>query len=180
MVSPEVLRRFHFFDTLDGDQLGTVAALADTVTVQAGEPFFFEGNPADQLFLLSEGGVELFHNVEAPGADHVRATEAIYELMNEGPAIPLLEGQGGVLTEWKVGEIGPGEIVGMSAVIPPHVLTATARASRTSRLIRIDAAALRRAGEREPALMIRLLAATAQVAMARLQYARSRLISQTA
>ncbi len=181
MLSPEVLRRFHFFDSLDGDQLHTVAVLAKTIDVAENHAFFFEGRPADALFLVADGGVDLFHNVEAPGAAHTRAAEAVYQLIEEdGADIPLLEGQGGVLAEWKVGEIGPGEIVGMSALIPPHILTATARARRATRLIEIDAVALRHAGEREPMLMNRLLTATAQVAMARLQYARSRLIAAIA
>ncbi len=177
MLTPEELRRFHYFDSLDGDQLQAVAVLAETVDVRENEPFFFEGQPADALFLVADGSVDLYHNVEAPGAAHARATEAVYQLMEEGAAIPMLEGQSRVLAEWKVGEIGAGEIVGMSAIIPPHRLTATARASRPSRLIKIDAVALRRAGEREPLLMNRLLTATAQVAMARLNYARSRLIA---
>ncbi len=180
MLTPEELRRFHFFDALDGDQLQAVAILAETIDVHANEPFFFEGQPAEALFLVADGGVELYHNVEAPGAAHTRVAEAVYQLMEEGAAIPMLEGQGGVLAEWKVGEIGPGEIVGMSAIIPPHILTATARASRPSRLVKIDAVALRRAAERQPLLMNRLLTATAQVAMARLKYARSRLIAAVA
>ncbi len=177
MVTPESLRRFRFFDSLDGDQLQAVAVLAETIYVDENQPFFFEGQPADALFLVSDGGVDLYHNVEAPGAAHARAAEAVFQLMEDGADIPMLEGQGGILSEWKVGEIGPGEIVGMSALIPPHVLTATARARRASRLVRIDAQALRRAGERQPVLMNRLLTATAQVAMERLKYARSRLIS---
>jgi len=177
MVSSQLLRRFRFFDALDGDELRDVAALAETITVHQGEAIFFEARPADSMFLLAEGAVDLYHNVEAPGADHARAARALTQLMEEGAGIPLLEGQVGALAEWKVGEIGPGELVGMSALIPPYVLTATARAGRDCQLVKIDAVALRQKGEQDLRLMNRLLAATAQVAMARLKYARSRLIA---
>jgi CRP-like cAMP-binding protein len=157
-----------------------VAALAEITHAQAGEAIFFEARPADSLYLLDEGCIDLFHNAEAPGIAHARAAAAVYQLLQDGADIPLLGDQTGVLAELKVGEIGPGEIVGMSALIPPYVLTATARARHPSRLVRVDAVALRQAGERQLELINRLLIATGQVALARLQYARSRLVNAVA
>jgi CRP-like cAMP-binding protein len=172
------LRRYPGFEALSEAQLQAVSQTAQEVRVPAGAALFFEGQPADTLWLVLEGGARLRHSVEAAGAAHARATEAVYHLLEEGAPIPLLEGQSGVYTELDVGQAGPGEIVGISALIAPYRLTATARASVDSRLLRFDAVALRALCAQDTALACALLHATAQIALQRLHFTRQQLLAE--
>jgi CRP-like cAMP-binding protein len=174
----DLLRRYPFFEGLAEAQLRAVSETAVVGRVLAGAALFFEGQPADTLWLVVEGRARLRHSVEAAGAAHARATEAVYQLMEEGTPIPLLEGQRGVYAELDVGEAGPGEVVGISALIPPYRLTATARASVDSRMVRLDAGALRALCAQDCVLASALLQATAQVALKRLHFTRQQLLAE--
>jgi CRP-like cAMP-binding protein len=178
MAMADMLRRYPFFEGLTEEQLGAVSEAAAEVRVPAGAALFFEGQPADTLWLVVEGGARLRHSVEAAGAAHARTTEAVYHLIEEGAPIPLLEGQSGVYTELDVGEAAPGEIVGISALIAPYRLTATARASVDSRMVRVDAERLRTLCAADSALACALLQATAQVALKRLHFTRQQLLAE--
>jgi CRP-like cAMP-binding protein len=178
MTITEVLRRYPYFEALTEAQLRAVGEAAEEVRVPAGAALFFEAQPADTLWLVLEGGARLRHSVEAAGEAHARATEAVYHLLEEGAPIPLLEGQSGVYTEVDVGEAGPGEIVGISALIAPYRLTATARSSVDSRMVRVDAVALRALCAEDSALACALLQATAQVALKRLHFTRQQLLAE--
>jgi CRP-like cAMP-binding protein len=174
----KVLRHYPFFEALTEAQLGAVSEAAEEVQVPEGAALFFEGQAADTLWLVREGAARLRHSVEAAGEAHLRTTEAVYQLMEEGAPIPLLEGQSGVYTELDVGEAGPGEILGISALIAPYRLTATARASVDSRMVRLDAVALRALCAKDCALASALLQAIGQVALKRLHYTRQQLLAE--
>jgi CRP-like cAMP-binding protein len=177
MIEPALLSHYPFFSALTEAQLQTLAQMAEEVHQPENGALFYEGRPADTLWLVLEGGVSLRHSVEAAGVAHARATEAVYHLF-EDSAPPLLEGQGGVFAEMDVGEIGPGEIVGISALIAPYRMTATARARQPSRLLRIDAVSMREACAQDAKLACALLQATARVALDRLHFARQKLLTE--
>lgn len=178
MLQPSLLRRYPFFGALTDAQLEAVAQLAEEVHRPLGEALFYEGQPADTLWVVLEGNVSLRHSVEAAGKAHARTTEAVYHLLEDGAPVPLLDGQGGIFAEMDVGVAGPGEIVGISALISPYRLTATARAQQDSRLACIDAVALRAACEQDASLGCALLQATAQVALQRLHFTRQQLLDE--
>jgi CRP-like cAMP-binding protein len=117
MISTELLRHYPFFGSLNDDQLRAIAMIAEEVTLENGETLFQEGQPADALYFLEEGCIDLYYTVV------------------ESPSLGFQEGI-------PVGEINPGEAFSISALIEPHILTSTARASKPGRMIKIDAKAL--------------------------------------
>ena len=118
MVSPELLKRFPFFFAFNEAELILIAMIADQEEVEQGTVLFEETQPATTLFLLQEGSVELFYT--AADKQHSTASK-----------------------EFSVGEINPGEIFAISALIEPYVLNAGARTSQRSKILKINAEALR-------------------------------------
>jgi CRP-like cAMP-binding protein len=117
MISPEVLRHYQFFGSLDDSQLDKVAMICNELIFESGEVIFNEGEPAKTFYFLLDGSVDLYYTVE--GIKHP----------DLGKGIP-------------VGEINPGEPFGISALIEPYKLTSTARAFIPCRAISIEAKAL--------------------------------------
>jgi CRP-like cAMP-binding protein len=117
MIPTELLRHYPFFGSLDDDQLKKIAMIADEAVLNNGETLFQEGQSADALYFLMEGCVDLFYAAA------------------ESPSLSFPDGI-------PVGAINPGEAFSISAVIEPHILTATARVSKPGRAIKIDAKAL--------------------------------------
>jgi CRP/FNR family transcriptional regulator len=118
MVSPELLRRYPFFAGLDESQLKTVAMLAEEVEISEGTVIFKEGDAANAIYLLLDGSVDLYYISEEEF--HPKTSK-----------------------KFAVGEINVGEAFGISALIEPYTSSAEAHALRTSRILRIDALALR-------------------------------------
>ncbi len=114
MISPELLRRYKLFGSLSEEQLQSLASIAEEAEWEAGDVIFEIDAPAEWLYLLMEGSVDLFYHVE--------------DELN-----PDLK------VDFGVGEINPGEPFGISALFEPYVLTASAVASRPSKGIRMDA-----------------------------------------
>lgn len=114
MISPELLRRYDLFGSLSDEQLQSLASIAKEESWEAGEVIFEIDAPAESLFLLMEGSIDLFYRSE---------DELNPELRKEFP----------------VGEINPGEPFAISALFEPYILTASAVASRPSTGIRMDA-----------------------------------------
>ncbi len=71
-----------------------------------------------------------------------------------------------------VGRATPGDLLGWSALLPPHRLTASARAETPVALIEIDADALRRICEQDPAIGYAVLSHVARTLSQRLEAAR--------
>ncbi|GMR09338.1 MAG: hypothetical protein BMS9Abin28_0156 [Anaerolineae bacterium] len=114
MISHELLRRYKLFGSLSEGQLQSLASIAEEVDWEAGDVIFEIEAPAEWLYLLMEGSVDLFYHVE--------------DELN-----PDLK------EDFAVGEIHPGEPFAISALFEPYVLTASAIASRPSKGIRMDA-----------------------------------------
>ena len=151
MVSPEVLRKFPFFGFLDGEALSQVAMLAEERPVQPGEDIFEAGRPADALYLLLSGHVEL-------------ATESYDPIFR-----PELR------RRYLVGEINPGEAFGLSAVIPPYQLNAGARVTEAGSVLRMDARKLLQLMEADPRFSCGLYRHICEALIERLHYTRVQL-----
>ena len=74
--------------------------------------------------------------------------------------------------EFLVGEINPGEIFAISVLIEPYAYTSTARVDRDSRVLKIQAAALREQLDAHHDLGYKLMRQLARAAMERLGAAR--------
>ena len=150
MISPELLRRYPFFGPFNDEQLKNISRVADEESVDEGVEIFEECAPAKFLYLLLEGGVELFYKSEEEF--HPKTSR-----------------------EFSVGDINPGEVFAISSVINPYVLNATARAIRPSKYVKIDATALREMFEENPRMGYLAMHQVTKSIMERLSYTRVQL-----
>jgi len=151
MISPETLRRYPFFSCLNDAQQKEIVTVAEEVVCERGTTLFEEGQPVQSLHFLLEGSVDLYY---AAG---------------DGP-----QGQ------FLICEISPGEPFGISALIEPYTLTATARVAAPSRILKIDAARLRALCEADSRMGYALMRQAAKVAMERLHFTRLQLAAARA
>ena len=150
MISPEILRRFPYFSGLNSSQLQALADITEQISFGKGTTIFEESQPANNLYLLVSGVVDLFYKSEEEFRPQSRK-------------------------EFSVGEINPGEPFGLSALLEPHVLTATARASQSCQVLEIDAVALRGLCEKDHDLALLLMVQTAKALVVRLTAVRVQL-----
>lgn len=64
MISPELLRRYPFFGSLNIDQLKQIAMISDEIAVDSGVSILLEGKPAQDIYLLIEGGIDVFFSID--------------------------------------------------------------------------------------------------------------------
>lgn len=148
MISPETLRKYPFFGLLTQAQLEKVAMLADVIPINQGDNIFEAGMPADALYLLLSGSVEL-------------CTESYDKYYK-----PELR------RSYLVGEINPGEVLGLSALVSPHILTASAQATSDCEMLKLDAVGLRALMEADNAMAFSLMARVSEALSERLNYTR--------
>jgi CRP-like cAMP-binding protein len=151
MISLELLRRYPFFAGLDEAELKAIAMIAEEVRVPAKTILFEEGQPADALFLLLEGSVDLSFNS------------------------PL-----GLAEQVHIGEVNPGEPFAISALITPHMLKHTARAGTTIHAIKIAASPLCAMCENDARVGYLMMRKVAEGAMERLHFTRIQLAAAQA
>lgn len=59
MISPEALRRYHYFANIGEQSLKALAMIAEEKDVPAGTEMFREGDPANVLHVITQGEVEI-------------------------------------------------------------------------------------------------------------------------
>jgi CRP/FNR family cyclic AMP-dependent transcriptional regulator len=150
MVSPELLRLYPFFGLLDDAQLREIAMIAEETPFKNGEVVFREGDPAETLYFLLEGCIDLYFTLA--GSEQAALEKGI-----------------------PVGEINPGEPFGISALIEPHLLTATALTTGPGRMLKIDGAALRALIQKDRRMAYQLTHQAAKAAIDRLHATRIQL-----
>lgn len=155
MISLERLQRFPFFGFMDEKELKAVATIAHEIQFNEGDIICAANTPADALYFLTKGSLPYYMLV---------TTENIPEYRKE----------------YFVGDINPEEIFGISALIEPYQYTATLRADKPCRVIKIDAPALRALCEVDAHLSVGLMKAVAKAAMERLQMTRVQLVARMA
>ena len=156
MVSPEILRRYPTFAYLDPDQLREVAMISEMVEYEGGQTIFEADRPAEYLYLLVDGSVDLHYVVMPENENH------------------------GQRKDFMVGTINPGEILGISAVIEPYMMTSTAVCALPCSLVRVAAAELRELCDKDVSLELSLQRAAARATKERLHATRTLLAAATA
>jgi CRP-like cAMP-binding protein len=150
MISPEVLRRYPFFSFMNHGQLREMAMISEEIEIGDGKVLFSVGDEADALYLLREGAIDLH-----------------YIVIDEHE--PLLR------KDFYVGNVNPGEVVGVSAVIEPFQYKAAAIINGASQLLKIEAAALRNLCEDDQSMAYGLIYQIAKAAMDKLHATRVQL-----
>lgn len=150
MISPELLRRFPFFAYLDDAQLRELAMMAEEVRFDDEVVLFEAESPADALYLLLEGVVEMHYVV----------------IDRDDPKIRK---------DFYVGEVDPGEIFGMSALIPPYKMTLTAIADEPCKVVKVQAERLRELCDADAVVGYRMMRGLARTALDRLDRTRVQL-----
>lgn len=152
MISPELLRHYPFFGFMEDAQLKAIAMIAEESTYEKGQPIFEANQPANTLYFLEDGSA------------------SNYFIVKDG---------GKPVKELYIGDINPGDIFGISALIEPYIYTATMRAEKTCRVIKIEASALRALCEVDLKLSCGLQRAVAKATMERLESTRVQLVAAT-
>ncbi len=152
MISPELLRRFPFFNFMNDAQLKAVAMIAEEKAYSSGEEIVANNTPASKLYFLVDGSASYYYIVTSEHDPYYKK-------------------------EYYISDFNPGEIFGISALIEPYIFIASVRAEKPCRLIEIDASALRALCEVDAELNCGLLRAVAKAAMERLQHTRVQLVA---
>jgi len=155
MISPEILRKYPFFGILEEEPLKDITMISEEIVYEDKTIIFDGGQPANALYLLVEGNLELHYIV----ADE------------RNPALKK---------DFFVGNINPGEVFGISSIIEPHVYNATAIASPGSKVIKINAIKLREIVEADPKIALVLTKQAAKTAVERLGFTRTQLAAARA
>jgi CRP-like cAMP-binding protein len=150
MISPETLRQYPFFRFLSDADLRAIAMIAEEEEVEAGKTLFHKGEPADNFYILQDGCIDLYFTTGGS---------------------PSVDVDKGIL----VGEINSGEPFSISALIEPHILSSTAYVSRPSRIIKINAQALREMFKKNRRMAYLLTYQAAKAAIERLYATRVQL-----
>lgn len=155
MIALERLERFPFFAFMEEKQLKAVASIAQEVHFNEGDEICKAHTPSDALYFLTHGSL-------------------LYYMVVTSEHLPDYR------KEYFIGVINPEEIFGISSLIEPHIHTATLRADKPGRLIKINASALHALCEEDVHLHIGLMKAVAKTAMNRLEMTRVQLVAQMA
>jgi CRP/FNR family cyclic AMP-dependent transcriptional regulator len=161
MISIEVLKRYPHFAGIEDDCLREVGKISKEHAFKAGEEIFSESADLMATSRIYERGKEATHLM----------------LLTEGYVdISLTLGTG---EKARVGTLSVGDLMALSALIPPFHLTASGTAKEDGSLIQIEAVPLRRLCEENPELGYRLMQGVAKGLMTRLQDTRVELAGQS-
>jgi len=154
MNSIELLRRYPFFAGFSTEQLDILAKTSEELSVDAEHYFFKEGDELDSFYLVLAGNIAITVNV----TDRESEQSLVRQLTNNL-----------VMRDITVSTVGPGNTFGWSALIPPNVSTANAKASAASRVLKFDRARLQPAIDKDCCFGHLLTLKAAQVVRKRLR-----------
>lgn len=161
MISPEILRKYPHFGGIEDDCLKEVGRLSEERAFKKGEEIFSESRSFLATSRIYEKGEEASHLM----------------LLTEGDVdivLTLGSGQKAV-----VGSLVEGDLMALSALIPPFHLTASGIAKSDGQFIQFEAKPLRQLCDENPALGYRLMQGVAKGLMSRLQDTRVELAGES-
>ena len=154
MISLELLRHYPFFAGLSRDQLGAMTKVSGELTVEADHYFFHEGDHLDNLYFVLEGAVALVIKVPDQDVAHKLSEQLTGELRTKDVVITA---------------VGPGEVFGWSALVPPHKATTSGKTMTPCHVLTFDCRALQKIFEDDCRFGYLIMQKTAQVIRDRLQ-----------
>ncbi len=148
MISPELLRRMPLFTGLGDDMIKAFAMLGEVCAVREGTRLFHEGDKADAFYVIMEGELELMLILGPQAANKVSVTR-----------------------------LGPGELLGWSALLEPYVYHLGCVAVKNSKLVKFHGANTCELMAHNPAVGYKLMSRISQVIGSRLHHLRLQFIS---
>jgi CRP/FNR family transcriptional regulator, cyclic AMP receptor protein len=148
MVTLELFHHYPIFSFLEPDKLVAIAAISKEEFYEKGDIIYREKDHTDFLYILVKGSVDLLFKIEADNPE---------------------------LKELPFGKVAAGEIFGLSALLEPYIHTSTARASRPSQVVKIDAAGLMALCKEDSEMAYRIMRQVAKTTLKRLNTTRLQL-----
>lgn len=160
MISTELLRRYPHFSGISEKCLKEVALISEECDFRSGEEIFEESGAFLTTSRIYERGKEATHLM----------------LLTEGEVdIFFTMGEGKKVV---VGNLVAGDLMAISALIPPYHLTASGMAKKDCKVIQIEAKRLRELCDQNPELGYRLMQSVSKSLQVRLQNSRVELAGQ--
>jgi CRP-like cAMP-binding protein len=128
MISRHSFNVYPFFAGLDPDHKRILAEAANRVSVKPGYCFFREGEEIDSFYLVVDGEIAIIIEVPDDNVEQTLTMQLTRDLVTK---------------DITVSTVGPGEVFGWSALIPPHKSTAGAKATKPSHVIEFNCKDLR-------------------------------------
>ncbi len=123
MVSPELIRRYPFFAGLSYDNIVMLTKVAEEFSVEAGHYLFHERDNLEHFYMVLEGAVAIVIEVPDQEVEQKLSDQLTHELKTKDLVISA---------------VGPGEVFGWSALVPPHQATTSGKATTPCRVIAFD------------------------------------------
>ncbi|OGO70510.1 MAG: hypothetical protein A2Z37_05450 [Chloroflexi bacterium RBG_19FT_COMBO_62_14] len=139
MVSVETLRRYPFFAGLDQGTLKSLAMTGEVITAKKGDWLFQEDDPAQALYLIQAGSVEIRIALDAMHSRHA-----------------------------VVCSLGKGEILGWSSLTEPYIYSSGACASTNARLAKLHGPKFRQLMDGHPDIGYKIMGRVASIVASRL------------
>jgi len=143
MASTDLLKKANLFESLSRDQLKAIIQAGEGKSFKAGEEIFKQGQKANILYVLVDGGVTL----------RIRAEEEI-DLMAE-----MLK--------------DTGSVFGTASLMTPRIFNVTARCVKNTRVLAIDSGKLQEIMRRDPFMGFGVMTKLAQLYFNRLNSTRA-------
>jgi len=153
MTIVDVIKESQVFQNLSTEQLQKVASISREETYAAGQYIFREGDQARSLFVIEEGKVILEMKITSPAERPVSLRATIDGLIK-------------------------GDVLGWSAVVEPHILTLSAHALDSCKVIAIDSSKLLELMDSDPLMGHEAMKQLSKVISSRLTHTRQMLISE--
>ncbi len=138
-----------------------------------GEHPFFEGLPPEALELISGCGMNVHFDADATIISEDEPADVFYVLRSGRVAIEVATPRRGPLV---IETVGPGEILGVSWLLPPYRWTFDGRATISTSAVALDAACLRQKCDQDPVLGYEMYKRFAALVRDRLQATRLQLV----
>jgi CRP-like cAMP-binding protein len=148
MVAPEILKRFPFFADMNESELKSLSIIASEVYFQRGDLIFEEDKPADTLYLVLDGWVDIMISTDTRGTHRELVTTRT-----------------------------SGDIFGWSAVVEPYLYTASAVCASPVKAIGFDGSSLLALLALDTRLCCLIMTRICQVSAERLRAARLQMVS---
>lgn len=147
MISPERIHQYPFFSGLNREQISIMAQIARSVTVAEDRYVFQEGSNSSHFGIIEQGTIDIITPLPDQNKMHQLWGKIIHQEMVEDVI---------------VASIGPGEMYGWSAILPPHIAMATGKTETLCHLIEFDGNALRNIFNRDYQFGYLMMQKTAQ------------------